>query len=157
VHYDYDKDTDFTNYSTYNYYSEMNSGLSELDTRRLLRAVDSTMQIHGILYSEEPDFLINIQSASYQIPQNSSVGVGVGGTGGNVGGSVAVGIPLGQSNLEREIIFDLIDTQKEYLFWQAISISSIRENASPHEREKRISAMVMKVFDKYPPVRSKNN
>ena len=36
VNYDYEKGTDFTQYKTYNYYSDMETGLSELDTKRLL-------------------------------------------------------------------------------------------------------------------------
>ena len=54
VNYDYDKGTDFTNYSTYNYYPDMNTGLSELDTKRLLHAVNAEMQAKGIRFSEDP-------------------------------------------------------------------------------------------------------
>ena len=44
VNYDFDKSVDFTNYSTYNYYPEMETGLSDLDSKRLFNAIDSTMQ-----------------------------------------------------------------------------------------------------------------
>ena len=47
VNYDYDKAVDFSNYSTYNYYSDMESGLSQLDEKRLLRALDSTLKARG--------------------------------------------------------------------------------------------------------------
>ncbi len=151
VNYDYDKGTDFTNYSTYNYYPELNTGLSELDTRRLMEAVDSIMQGKGYLLSEEPDFLINIQSNAYRSPGGSAVGVGVGGTGGHVGGGVSVGLPLGQGNLEREIVFDLVDSQKDALFWQAVSNSSYSDNATPLSREEKLRAVAGKVFSKFPP------
>ncbi len=153
VNYDYEKETDFTNYSTYNYYPEMDTGLSQLDTGRLLRAVDSVMQLKGIQLSEEPDFLINIHSSSYRTPQGSAVGVGVGGTGGNMGGGVSIGMPLGQGGFEREIVFDLVDSQKDALFWQAVSNSNFRENASPSEREKVLKAVVAKVFSRFPPAK----
>ena len=45
VNYDYEKDTDYSSYTTYNYYPEMKTGLSQLDTKRLLDAIDSTMQV----------------------------------------------------------------------------------------------------------------
>lgn len=151
VNYDYDKTTNFSNYATYNYYPEMETGLNELDAKRLLKAVDSTMQLKGILFSEEPDFFINIQSRAFQTPQNSTVGVGVGGTGRNVGGGVSIGLPVGRPNLEREIVFDFVDSQKDELFWQAISESAFRENASPLVKEEKLQEIVTKVFSKYPP------
>ena len=151
VSYDYDKDTEYSNYSTYNYYPEMETGLNQLDTKRLLNAIDSIMQIKGIQFSEEPDFFINIQSRAFRMPRNNTVGVGVGGTGRNVGGGVSVGIPIGQPGMEREIVFDLIDSQKDMLFWQAISESAFRENATPLTKEKKLQEIVTKVFAKYPP------
>jgi len=151
VNYDYDKNADFSNYRTYNYYGDMQTGLSELDTKRLLIALDSVLQTKGIQSSEEPDFLINIESREFQMPQNKSVGIGVGGGGRNVGGGVSIGVPIGSPNREREIIFDFIDTQKDALFWQAITSSNYRENASPLTREKILIEIVGKVMAKYPP------
>jgi len=150
VNYDYDKETDFSDYTTYNYYSDMNTGLSELDTKRLLSAMDIVLKNKGLLFSEEPDFLINIQSNSYQAPRNNSVGVGLGGTGRNVGGGLSVGIPVGQPKLERKIIFDFIDAKRDVLFWQAESTSSYKENTTPEIREQKIRELVEKVFEKYP-------
>lgn len=151
VNYDYDKGTDYSNYSTYNYYPDMETGLSQLDTRRLLEAIDSTMQVKGMLLAEEPDFLINITSSSIRAPRNNSVGVGVGGTGRNVGGGISIGLPIGQPDLERIIQFDLVDSQNDVLFWQAVSESTFKENLSPEARESKLRQVVDKVFSKYPP------
>lgn len=151
VSYDYDKATDYGNYSTYGYYPEMDTGLSQLDTRRLIGAVDSVMRGKGYRMSEEPDFLINIHSASFHEPQRNSVGVGVGGTGRTMGGGVSIGLPLGGSSIKREIVFDLVDQQKDALFWQAVSTSAYRDNAAPSTREKTLHEVVRKVFSRYPP------
>lgn len=151
VNYDYDKSVNFADYNTYNYYPEIQTGLSDLDSKRIYNAIDSTMQMRGILLSEEPDFYINIQSNSYVTPNNSTVGVGIGGTGTNVGGGVSIGVPIGGANLERELIFDFVDSQKDALIWQAISLSNFSENNSPSTREKKLYAIVAKVFSKYPP------
>ena len=151
VHTDYEKETDFSNYTTYNYYDDMDTGLGELEEKRLTKVLDVAMQGKGLRLSEEPDFLINIQSGFFQTPRNNTVGVGVGGTGRNVGGGVSVGIPIGQSNVQREIIFDFVDSQKEQLFWQATSKSSFNENVTPVEREKKLQEIVEKVLSKYPP------
>ena len=157
VNYDFDKSADFTSYNTYNYYPQMQTGLSDLDSKRLFNAIDSTFQARGILLSGEPDFYINIQSQSFVTPSNSSVGVGIGGTSGNVGGGVSVGVPLGGSNLEREIVFDLVESQKDALFWQAISLSNFSENNSPNARERKLQEIVAKVFSGYPPSIKKKN
>ncbi len=151
VSYDYDNNTDYSSYTTYNYFSDMESGLSQLDEKRLLRALDSTLRDKGYLLAEEPDFLINILSSQYRKAPNNSVGVGIGGGGRNVGGGVSVGVPLGSSGIEREIQFDLVDSQKDALFWQAISESGYRDNASPSVREERLRKVVEKVFSKFPP------
>ena len=151
VHTDYEKETDFSNYTTYNYYDDMDTGLGELEEKRLTKVLDVAMQGKGLRLSEEPDFLIYIQSGFFQTPRNNTVGVGVGGTGRNVGGGVSVGIPIGQSNVQREIIFDFVDSQKEQLFWQATSKSSFNENATPLERETKLKEIVVKVLSKYPP------
>lgn len=151
VSYDHDKTTDYSNYSTYNYYPDMETGLSGLDEKRLLTALDSTLRAKGYLLAEEPDFLINIVSSEYRKAPNNSVGVGIGGTGRNVGGGVSVGVPLGGSGIERQIQFDLVDSQKDALFWQAISESGFRDNASPSVREEILQKIVAKVFSKFPP------
>ncbi|QLG47275.1 DUF4136 domain-containing protein [Costertonia aggregata] len=151
VSYDYERETDFTNYTTYNYYPDMETGLSEFDTRRLLRVLDNEMQSKGILLSEEPDFLINITSNTFQGAQNNSVGVGLGGGGRNVGGGVSIGIPVGQPKLERQIRFDFVDSQKDALFWSAQSESAFKEDVTPEIREQKLREIVQKVLSKYPP------
>ncbi len=148
---DYQNETDFTNYATYNYYDDMKTGLGDLEEKRLIKVLDAAMRNKGLLLSEEPDFLINIQSKMYQAANGNSVGLGVGGGGRNVGGGLSVGIPITSSKVQREIIFDFVDSQKEELFWQAISVSGFNENLSPTEREDKLVEIVDRVLSKYPP------
>lgn len=151
VNYDYDKVTDFSNYTTYNYFQDMESGLSQLDEKRLLNILDSTLQAKGYLLSEEPEFLINIKSTVYQSNSGSNVGVGVGGGGRNVGGGLSIGIPVGNSGVKRQLLFDFVDANKNTLFWQADTESGFRDNAAPIDREEQLKRVVIKVFSKYPP------
>lgn len=151
VNYDYDKTTSFNNYKTYQYYADMETGLSELDTKRLLNAIDSKMKAKGFSVSENPDFFIDIKSAEYQAPQRQSVGVGVGGGGRNVGGGISIGLPIGQANVNRQITIDFVDENKKQLFWQAISESSFNPKGTPEKREVRLNAIVEKVLSEYPP------
>ena len=151
VNYDYEKTTDFNKYKTYNYYQDIETGLNQLDSKRLINAMDANLQSRGFTLSEVPDFFINIQSQEYHEAQRSSVGVGVGGSGQNVGGGVSIGIPIGQSNINRQIIIDFIDENGKGLFWQSVSESSFNPNASPSTREKQLKAVVEKVLSQYPP------
>lgn len=151
VNYDYETGTDFSKYKTYNMYPDMQTGLSELDTKRLLNSVDQFLQSKGFTVSDSPDFLVNISSNEYQSERRSAVGVGVGGSGRNVGGGINVGIPIGSNDINREMVFDFIDANRDSLIWQAISESSFNPNATPEKREERLKAIVTKVLSKYPP------
>jgi uncharacterized protein DUF4136 len=151
VNYDYEKTTDFTKYKTYNYYKDIETGLNELDTKRLLAAIDTNLQSKGLSLSETPDFFINIQSSEYQNAQSNNVGVGLGGGGHNVGGGLSLGIPIGQSGINRQIIIDFIDENGKGLFWQSVSESGFNPKASPEKREAIFKAIVDKVLSQYPP------
>lgn len=151
VYYDYDKQADFSNYTTYNYYPDMVTGLSQLDERRLFDAIDTELQLKGVRFSEDPDFYINIKTRFFEPVPKSSVGVGVGGTGRNIGGGVSIGIPVGQPSQQREIRFDFVDSKKDELFWNAVSESSFNESMTPEKREARLREIAAKVLAKYPP------
>lgn len=126
--------------------------MSDLDTPRLLAAIEDVLREKGYQQSEDADLLLNIFSETYQeATPPSSVGVGLGGTGGNVGGGVSVGIPVSSSGLKQQIVFDLIDKGRDQLIWQAISTDSFRENMPPHKREERLRAIAYKVFSGFPP------
>ena len=124
VNYDYEKSTDFTAYKSYNYFDDMKTGLSELDTKRLIRAIDAKLETMGLTRSDNPDFYIDIQSQDIQNRNNNNVGVGVGGGGGNVGGGISVGLPLGSNQNTREVVIEFVDDTKSGMFWQAVSESS---------------------------------
>jgi hypothetical protein len=152
VNYDYDQNTDFSKYKTFSYFSNMNTGLSELDANRFFSTLNNAMLLKGITLSEDSDFIINIESSTYQETQSgSSVGVGVGGGGGNMGGGVSVGIPIGQANVSRLIKFDFVDAKTNQLFWQAISNETDVPNNDPSEREERFKIIVSKVLEGFPP------
>ena len=151
VNYDYDKTADFSNYKTYNYFSDMQTGMSELDTKRLINALNLELQNRGFQLTDNASFYIDIKSSEYQENQRNTVGVGMGGTGRNVGGGISIGIPVGQANVNRQIIIDFVDDSNNGLFWQAVSEYSYNPNASPEKREALFKSIVEKVMSKYPP------
>lgn len=152
VNYDYEKSTDFTQYKAYNYFDDMKTGLSALDNKRIIKAIDAKLETMGLTRSDDADFYIDIQSQDIQNRNNSNVGVGVGGGGGRGFGGVSVGVPLGGSQNSREIVIDFVDINKgEKLFWQAVSESSYRPNSSPEKRQANFDALIEKIFAGYPP------
>ncbi|GAB4158018.1 MAG: hypothetical protein Tsb0033_10650 [Winogradskyella sp.] len=152
VNYDYEKSTDFSKYKTYDYFVDMQTGLSQLDTKRLINSIDAKLATMGLTRSDHPDFYIDILSQNIMNANNSTVGVGAGGGGGGGFGGVSVGIPIGGNQKTRQIIIDFVDKkQNERLFWQAVSESNYHENASPEKREAYFDALVEKIFSKYPP------
>ncbi|MFD0964792.1 DUF4136 domain-containing protein [Pseudofulvibacter geojedonensis] len=151
VNYDYNKAVDFTKYKTYNYASEIKTGLSELDEKRLYFQLDSLLTVNGISKSESPDFYIDLHTKTYKNPSNNSIGIGVGGGGRSGGVGVSGGIPIGGNDLNQELLIDFLDGEKHSLVWQAQVTKSMKEKASPEARKAHFRAMVQKALEGYPP------
>jgi len=147
VNYDYEKSTDFTQYRTYHYFDDMQTGLSVLDSRRFFDVLNKAMVSKGFTMSETPDFIIDIKSETYETGQSSSVGFGVG-TG---GGGVSVGVPVGEGNMNRQIIFDFVDGKTQRLLWQAISTEPNLPENTPEAREEQFRVVINKVLEGFPP------
>ncbi|MCM5661745.1 DUF4136 domain-containing protein [Galbibacter mesophilus] len=151
VAYDYDKKNDFSQYKSYDYYPDIQTGLSQLDEKRLFKSIDSIMETKGYENSSTPDIYINIVSASRPKPSNSSVGIGIGGTGRNMGGGISVGVPVGGNESYREITIDVIDAANDELVWQAVSEGTVSEQMTPATRNEKLKQVAEKIFSKYPP------
>lgn len=150
VVYDYDEKLDFSVYKSYNFFPEFESGLSELDTKRLIRQTDSILQSRGFKKTATPDFYINVMASAFESDQNSAVGVGVGGGGRGVGGGISIGLPVG-SKLNQQLIFDFVDVRKDELFWQAVAEGYYKDEATPQQREAYFRTILLKVLEDYPP------
>ncbi len=150
--YDYDQKVQFDTISTYQIFPELNSNLSQLDEQRLQSVLDSEMKKVGFSNSSDsPDVYLNYYATRYETPSQNNIGIGVGGTGGNVGVGVSGGIPIGGNNTQLRITFDLINIKSDALIWQAIVDSPFDMNASPEKREEQLRTIVSKALEGYPP------
>lgn len=151
VVHDYDEEQDFSIYRTYNFYPEMNSGLSELDKNRLVAITDSYMQTKGFTRSGTPEIYINFKSRVTKEASGNSIGVGIGGGGGS-GVNIGVGgnIPIG-SNTYLELVIDFVDTKKDALVWQASTKKQFSPNASPNTKIYIFKKIIEKSLAKFPP------
>ena len=153
VDYDYENNTDFSKYKSYNYFTDMNTGFSQLDNKRLVKTIDAKLQAMGFTKTEDPSFRIDIQSGEITNNVGNNVGVGFGGTGRNVGGGMSIGIPVGNNSVLREVSIEFVDDSKSGVFWQAITTINQTRNNTPEKREAAFVKMVEKIFSKYPPKR----
>lgn len=149
--YDYDQQAEFSQYNTYNIFPEFNSGLSQLDERRLLSSLENALQEENLSEAANPDLYLNVYTEEFREPSRNSLGVGVGGGGGNVGVGVSGGIPIGGPETYLKLTFDLIDARNDALVWQAVVESPFDLNASPEKRQKRFDKIVQKALEGYPP------
>lgn len=151
VDYDYEKNTDFSRYKTYNYFTDINTGFSGLDNKRLYRVLDTKLKTMGFTKSDNPSFRIDIQSGEVTNRVNNNVGVGIGGTGRNVGGGLSIGLPIGNTTTLREVSIEFVDDSSSGVFWQAVTTISQQSKNTPEKREAAFAKLVEKVFSKYPP------
>lgn len=149
--YDYDEDVPFSTIRTYQIYPDLVTNLNQLDEQRLLNVLSEELAEEGLTPSENPQIYVNFYSSEYETASNNSLGVGVGGSGRNVGVGVSGGIPLGGPETYLRITFDFIDAQTDSLIWQAIIEAKFNKNTTPEKREERLRTLVKKALDGYPP------
>ncbi|MDX6183111.1 DUF4136 domain-containing protein [Flavobacterium sp. Fl-77] len=155
VYSDYDKKVDFAPYKTYAFFK---SGIdkveiSDLDKRRILRAIDDQMQAKGFTKSENPDLLINIFTKSReQVDVNQfNAGWGYGwGFGWNpfmmYGGQTTV-----STSTEGTLFIDFIDAKKKEMIWQGEGIGTLTKNVD--KKDEKVAEFVTKILAQYPPVK----
>ncbi|RMA57115.1 DUF4136 domain-containing protein [Ulvibacter antarcticus] len=149
---DYDKEADFTHFKSYNFYNDIDSGLNDLDDKRIMKAIDSTLQTQGFSKSEIPDFLINFYASETLSNSRNTIGIGLGSGGGNVGVGVSGGIPIGGKVINQLLTIDLIDTSKgEELAWQAMIDGEMKEKATPQQQQTYYYKVIAQALKKFPP------
>lgn len=148
---DYDKQVDFSKYTSYNYFPTIDSGLNELDDNRIMQIADSILQQRGFIKSEAPQLYINFYAKESISPSRSTIGIGVGGGGGNVGVGVSGGIPIGGNVISQQLTVDFIDVEKDALVWQAVAEGELKERATPQQKEAYYVSVLHKILKNYPP------
>lgn len=125
VYSDYDKATDFTGYKTYAFYKKGidRVEISDLDKKRILRAIERELKAKGMVLSDNPDLLVNIFTKSREkidVYNNSYHGwyPWYYGYGGYYGPGYGFGYTNVSSSTEGTLFIDLIDARKKELAWQ---------------------------------------
>ncbi|MFL0101535.1 DUF4136 domain-containing protein [Tenacibaculum maritimum] len=148
--YDYDKQTNFSTYKTYQFFEDVGEGLNALDKKRVLHTIDNYLGNKGLKKAETPDFYIHVMLKELEREQRSIVsvsGLGVG----NVAVGVLGGIPIGSTQIHQEITIDFVTANTNQLFWQGISTKKIKEKTTPKERDIYFKEIVTDILSGYPP------
>ena len=156
---DYDRSAAFETYNSFAFYKEGidKAKISDLDKRRILRAVESELLSKGFVKSESPDLLINIFTKEQQQVNVYNQNFGMNGWGWGWGWGWGPNIGLNQTSVTNSsrgtLYIDMIDAQRKELIWQGIGEGYL--SIRLEKKEARIKEFVAAVMAKYPP--EKNN
>ena len=154
---DYDSGVDFTNYKTFAFYKPGidKAAISDLDKKRVLRALESELTSKGFVKSTTPDFLVSIFAKSRErVNVNNNIGPGWGwgfGWGMNpwMWGGNMNNLSITQFT-EGTLFVDFIDKEKNELIWQGIGTGALKiQNRA--KKEERIQLFVKEIVSNFPP------
>lgn len=152
---DYDTKVDFNQYQTFAFYKPGidKATISDLDKKRIMRAIESELFNKGMKKSSKPDVLISIfTKARERINVNENInawgfGFGWGWNPWMWGGAGRLNV---NQYTEGTLFVDIIDARKKELIWQGIGSGALAfENIQ--KREARIKEFVEEIMAKYPP------
>jgi hypothetical protein len=157
---DYDRETNFDQYKTFAFFKPGidKAEISDIDKRRILRAIEAELMAKGMTKSENPDMLVSIFTKSTQRVDvyNNAWGAGAWGWGGfnRWGWGWGPGFGWGGNNVstttEGMLFIDFIDTDKKELFWQG-SGTGYLVTRNVEKKEARIKEFVAKTLEQFPP------
>lgn len=150
---DYDDTVDFSKYKTYAFYKpEIDKAkISDLDKKRILRAIEIELEAKGFVKATDPDMLVGIFTKSKEkvnVNQNNNFGWGVGfGWNPWIWGGNNVNV---NQYTEGTLFIDFIDKEKKELVWQGIGTGALQLE-SREKKEERIKEFVKEIISRFPP------
>tara|TARA_B100000929_G_C15471103_1_gene407897 strand:- start:493 stop:1038 length:546 start_codon:yes stop_codon:yes gene_type:complete len=150
---DYDREVNFDNYGTYAFFKPGidKAEISDLDKKRILRAIEAEMSKKGFTKSENPDLLVSIFTKTneniniYNNNMNPYWGYGWGWNPWYWGS----GFNTVSSTSEGTLYIDLIDSEGKELVWQGMGTAALADKVD--KKQARINEIVGKIMEKYPP------
>ncbi|NJB72872.1 hypothetical protein GGR42_003370 [Saonia flava] len=157
---DYDREADFNSYKTYAFYKTGidKAQISDLDKKRILKAIDAEMSSRGFIKSENPDILVSIFTKEKErVDIYNNFWGGRYGWGWNpyywgpnyYGNNVS-------TRTEGSLYIDLIDTKNKELVWQGKGVGTLSNSRNIEKKEERIREFVSQILQKYPPELASN-
>lgn len=145
---DYDSQTNFKEYKTFAFYKKGidRASISDLDKKRIMRAVESEMLAKGFKKSNNPDLLVSIFTKSRE-----KINVNDNRFGSNwypwYYGANQIRVT---QKTEGTLFIDFIDKDKKELVWQGIGTGALRKY-NVEKKEARVKEFVKVILEQYPP------
>ncbi len=149
---DYDTKVDFNQYKTFAFYKKGidKARISDLDKRRIMRAIETQLLAKGLKKSNNPDILVSLFTKSRKRVNINSYGDFYYPYGGYYYPYYYGYNPVNISKYTEGTLFiDLIDKNKKQLVWQGIGTGYL-STKDIVKKEKRINEFVAKIIEKYP-------
>lgn len=152
---DYDESANFNNYKTFAFFKPGidEAEISDLDKKRILRAIETELLAKGFQKSTNPNMLVSIfTTAQQRVDVYNNNGWGWGGFGPWGWGPWGYGGMYGNNvsrTTEGTLYIDLIDASKKELIWQGQGTGYLEEDVD--KKQKRISKIVSEIMTEYPP------
>lgn len=149
---DYDQKVDFNQYKTFAFFKPGidKAQISDLDKKRILRAIETEMTAKGFTKSEDPDLLVSIFTKTKEninIYQDNMY-YGYYGWGWHPW-YWGAGPNTVTTTSEGTLYIDFIDAAKKELVWQGMGTAALAEEVN--RKQERINEIVNKILEKYPP------
>ena len=155
VHSDYDDKADFAQYKTYGYFKEGldKAEISDLDKKRIMRAIDDEFAKKGFAKSDKPSLLVNIFTKARKEVDVNQWGYGPG-WGWGYGWGWGPGFWGGSNtsvntSTEGTLYIDLIDASKKELVWQGVGTGVL--TLDREKKQERINEFVAEIMKQFPP------
>lgn len=143
---DYDTQATFDSYKTFAFYKPGidKVEISDLDKKRILRAIEKEMLAKGFTKSESPDLLININTKTEKNVNvyNAGIGYGWGPWYGGYNRQIS-------SSTNGILYIDLINSKDKQLVWQGRGSGYLTH--SVEKKDARTQEFVTQILAKYPP------
>ena len=153
---DYDTKVDFSTYKTFAFYKKGidKASVSDLDKKRIMRAIENELNKKGLVKSKNPDILVSIFTKSREKVNVTDNNFGYGfGWGYNPWFFGSTNLNINQYT-EGTLFIDFIDKNKNELVWQGIG-SGAMKMTNIDKKEERINEFVNKIILAYPPNQKK--
>jgi hypothetical protein len=153
---DYDVQVDFSTYKTFAFYKKGidKASVSDLDKKRIMRAIENELNKKGLVKSTNPDILVSIFTKSREKVNVTDNNFGYGfGWGYNPWFFGSTNLNINQFT-EGTLFIDFIDKNKNELVWQGIG-SGAMKMTNIDKKEERINEFVNKIILAYPPNQKK--
>lgn len=153
---DYDREANFDQYKTFAFFKPGidKAEISDLDKRRILRAIETELLAKGYTKSEDPDMLVSMFTKSTQRVDVYNNAWGWGGWGWGGYGGWGWGPSWGgnqvSTSTEGMLYIDIIDNAKKELIWQG-SGTGYLVTKNIEKKEARIKEFVQKTLMQFPP------